>query len=81
MLNDVELLNSPELMGTYCKTLEVCGVDSVWLGEHLTAADRYRPGFPALAGKPAMRPTEPARSEPAVLGRCSCPLDQPTLRC
>jgi hypothetical protein len=46
MLNDVELLNSPELMGTYCKTLEVCRVESVWLGEHLAVVDRYRPGFP-----------------------------------
>jgi probable F420-dependent oxidoreductase len=67
MLNDVELLNRPELLRPYCETLAVCGVDSVWLGEHLAVVDQYRPGFPGARRTTMRLQADADRPDPFIL--------------
>ena len=67
MLNDVDLLNRPELLRPYCETLAAGGVDSVWLGEHLAVVNQYRPGFPGARVTTMTLQADADRPDPFVL--------------
>ena len=67
IVDGARLLRTPALARDDCTTLEQCGVESVWVVEHLAIADDYTPAFPyANDGRMRSDPQEP-RPDPLDL--------------